>query len=221
MTLSPSDDRNISGVEGPEYPLNQRCPVPGCEQPGGLQRHHLWRRSDLGGDYWWVKSDDRFVGNCIKLCRYHHRELTDNQSRIRFDGLTFTWKDAMLSPMELLWQPPIRIEGLEIPDPPAPRHDHASIEPGDVCPTCFRKVPLPRTVKFDDVPKLRKTWCVAVPEQSWGDGADAIGTLLEEARREMTLAGLPYGESDVAKFHVLTHVLALFVQHAHKIMSDD
>jgi hypothetical protein len=216
MTLSPNQDRNTIGVDGPKYDLNQRCPVPGCDQPGRLQRHHMWRKSDTIGDHWWVKTDDRVVGNCINICAFHHTMLTDNVAKITFDGLVFCWKDPMMEALALAWQPPLQIEGLESLEPEQHRHDQ--VGPGEVCPTCYRKVPLPR--EKVEGPKLRKTWCVAVPEDRWEDGADVLGTLLEEARRDMANAGLPYGEEDTVKYHILAAALGLFVQFSDKILSD-
>lgn len=228
MTLSPSEDRNITGVDGPKYELNTVCAVPGCGQSGRLERHHLWRKSDVIGDKWWVQIGDKLVGNCIGLCHHHHVAITDNICRIVFDGMVFTWKDPTLGSMELLWQPPSQVTDLE------PRtykinednslgerveHNHTDVPPGEVCPTCYRKVPVQK--EKVEGPKLRKTWCIAVPEDLWEDGAEVLGTLLEEARKEMANAGLAYGEADVVKYHVLATVLGLFVQHSHKVLSDD
>jgi len=59
-----------------------------------------------------------------------------------------------------------------------------------------------------------------VPSDEREQGADMLDTLLEEGRREMARAGLPYGDEDAAKYFVLSTMLGLFVTHAEEVLSD-
>ena len=107
MTLSPSEDRRSEGIDGPKYTLNTVCAVPGCMDRNNLQRHHLWRKSDVIGDKWWVKtSDGKLHGNCLRLCHHHHRDITDNIAHIAYHEGSFWWKDIISEPLLLDWQPP-------------------------------------------------------------------------------------------------------------------
>jgi|SRR5215471_2427994 len=238
MTRSPSEDRRTEGLDGPSYPLNIVCPVPGCTQSNRLERHHLWRRSDVIGDKWWVRTKDgKIHGNVVKLCGFHHLEVTQNTAHIAYADGTFWWKDILAEPLLLTWQPPEEdvYEALRSRVTPSERKDDPDLalveklgaahvlQPGhdpDICPTCLRKLPKPKD-KDPEAPKVRKTWSVAVPLDHWEDGADMIDTLLEEAHRELNRNGLPFGEGKKVKYYLLTTALGLFVTHAQSIMSDE
>ena len=237
MTLSPSEDRRSEGLDGPHYPLNQICFVPGCMDRKTLQRHHFWRKSDVIGDKWWVKlSDGEIRGNCGRVCAHHHRDLTDNIAHVAYHEGQFWWKDIISEPLLLDWQPPGEAvyEELREPAKPSGKDDdlalaeklgaaHAllpSHDP-DICPTCLRKLPRPKEERSPEAPKLRKTWSVAVPMDHWEDGAEVIDTLLREAHTELNRRGLPYGEGKTVRYYILTAALALFVTHAEELMSDE
>jgi len=237
MTLSPSEDRRTEGIDGPSYPLNIICPVPGCLQSGNLQRHHLWRKSDVIGDKWWIRTkDEKIHGNCVRICPHHHRDLTDNIAHIAYLDGAFWWKDILGEPILLEWQPPTEgvYEALTTPRSASEQKDDPDLllveklgaehvlAPGhepDICPTCLRKLPKPK--EKTEAQKVRKTWSVAVPLDRWEDGADVIDTLLEEAHKELNKNGLPYGEGKVVKYYILTAALGLFVTHASSLMGDE
>jgi hypothetical protein len=234
MTLAPDEDRRSEGIDGPAYETNLICPVPGCDASRALERHHLWRRSDIGGDKWWVKtSDGKIHGNCVKFCSFHHRELTDNIAKITYVDGEFFWHD-ILSPIQLLlWQPP-QLDAYLDHERPEESDDDADLRlveklgaahvlaPGhqpDVCPTCLRKLPQPKSEKPEEK-KVRKTWSVAVPLDQWEDGAQVIDTLLDEAHVELNRLGLPFGEGRIVKYYILAAALGMFVTHAESLMSD-
>ena len=236
MTRSPSEDRRSEGVDGPHYPLNIICVAPGCTDTRTLQRHHLWRKSDVIGDKWWVRTKDGLLhGNCVKVCGFHHRELTDNIARVAYHEGAFYWKDVLGEPLLLDWQPPgealyEELSASELPKQEDPdlllverlgaSHVLAEGHDPEVCPTCLRRLPRPKDESAVETKKVRKTWSVAVPLDRWEDGADVIDELLAAAHEELSKHGLPYGEGKKVKYFILTAALGMFVTHAHDLMSD-
>jgi len=88
MTHLPLEDRNVVGTAGPRYEPKNVCAHPFCNETTGLEKHHLWRRSFLGGGFnWVVLPDGKHVGNVVKLCLKHHQEITENKKSIVW------WKD--------------------------------------------------------------------------------------------------------------------------------
>src|SRR4029077_576220 len=205
MTRLPLASRNVMGVDGDTYDLNERCAVPGCAEPS--ERHHLWRRSFLNGDYWWVQLPDaRVSGNCIGLCSTHHRKITDNEAMIAFLDERFLWGPSEGSVQPLAWQPP----GIE-------NHTHPVDTLAGECPTCHQKIkpkskPEPR--------RNRRTWSIAVPKDEQENGAEVLDTLIDAAREELSQVGIDYGDEHKYRYHVLTTSLGLFVQHYEEILSD-
>lgn len=245
MTRLPLESRDVQGVDGPEYPLNLVCPVPGC----GLETtetHHLFRRSFLAGDYTWVRlpmmPDNIMMGNLIRLCNHHHHMVTINAAWLRLeDDGVLTWSDMVALPEPLLFQPPLSkrpgvdvlsdLDGeVEQPDGDHQAEDaadrsplvgHEATVPGTeldgTCPTCLR--PLPHKKEEHEKARVRRTWSVTVPKDEREDGAETLDTLLEAARETMARAGLPYGAEETVKFFVLTAALGLFVQHAEDVLA--
>lgn len=233
MTLSPMEDRNVVGLDGKPHDLPEACGI--CGKGGELQRHHIWRRSDVIGDRWWVyvPSQSRVYGNCVKLCNQCHDQITNGYAKLEWDGDILKWGSLHEAAHHMLWQPPIylvdemeggawelginrdwNIDGHELILYPQElsRHDSPSHDP-NFCYACHRKLPKPKDETLEEK-KVRKTWSVAVPVDSQENGADVLDTLVEEARKELFDAGLPYGESDTAKYHVMCTALALFIQNA-------
>src|SRR5215831_12649750 len=108
MTRLPLDSWEITGIDGGGYVANAVCAHPDCDLVVG-ERHHLWRRSFLAGDFWWVRLPDGAVlGNVVFLCQHHHQLITENKARIELIGEALVWVDA--SGQELLsWQPPFYV----------------------------------------------------------------------------------------------------------------
>jgi hypothetical protein len=165
MTLLPLEDRSVRGFEGKPYPPHDRCANPSCTNPllhaMGLERHHMWRRSFLAGDFWWVTlPDGGVVGNCVWLCFRCHQAVTENKARIVYSdgpggfqywvqvpgsGDPVAWKGWPLDP-----QPPVHVSAVEHPltsvvagdeTPPADRDScpHTSLSEGERCTCGYRK----------------------------------------------------------------------------------
>ena len=234
MTRLPTESRAVKGLDGPPYELNVVCAKPGCQEYA-QDPHHCWRRSETIGPYWYVhvEEDDAIVGNVVGLCSTHHHAVTVNAAWIKWEDGRYTWTDLFSASEPLSFQPPVRLVeealpnapeknggGIATNDPPqasseAPVPAQAPLD--GTCPTCLRPLPHP---KSEHEPKRqRRTWSVTVPVDEREDGADTIDTLLEEGRRELAKAGLPYGDTDAAIYFVLSTVLALFVQHAEDVLA--
>lgn len=196
MTLLPLEDWNVVGVNGPEYPLGDICVAPGCTQPreygGG---HHVWRRSFLVGDYNYVKlPDGHIVPNLIGLCTHHHKDITENKSRIEYD------RDQ-----DWFLYDGVYIKETVVDDTAGHAHD---AKPGSLCPTCHRKVPV-KTKKEKARP--RSVWSVRVPQDSHEDGKEVIESLLEASLEKLQDMGLAY-DTDTPKYFLLTSALVGFIQ---------
>lgn len=222
MTRLPLEVRNVVGVEGPEYPLNAICAKPGCLSPSEQGGHHLWRRSELIGAWWWVyiPDDDVRVGNVVGLCQLHHHAVTVNSAWIKWENGQYEWSDMIEASQPLTFQPPVRLESNEesLPNGPEKNGEDPVHTFDGSCPTCHR--PLPHTKAPPEAKRPRRTWSITVPVDERENGAEALTTLLEEGRKEMAKAGLPYGADDSANYFVLATMLGLFVQHADEILSD-
>jgi hypothetical protein len=215
MTRLPHPDRDVRGVTGPGYVMPGVCVNPWCENLAEEQ-HHVWRRSFLAGTYWWVElSDLRIVGNVVPVCKTHHGLLTTNRSRLVWDGSKFFWSDHERDQRPLSWQP-------EVFDSSEAMHQitHEDLQSESsrkktdaFCPQCGQVIK-PHLDGKREKPVVRKSWSVAVPVSEQEAGADVLDTLLEEARKELARAGLPYGAEDTVKYHILATSLALFVTNA-------
>lgn len=205
ITRLPTESRNVTRAEGGAYPLNERCAAPGC---GGMpvERHHLYRRSFIIGDAWWVTMPDgRVVGNCCGLCQGCHAEVTNNAAWIEYDGERFLWNNMIEAALPLTWQPPMG----EVPAP----HEHLENE----CPTCHRAMPKPKIDNPSEAKRIRKSWTITVPKDHLEDGAAVLDELLEGIREEMGKRGMSYSES--ARYFVLSTALALLLTNIEEVLS--
>lgn len=156
MTRLPIESRlAVDRPDLPEYELNKACPVTG--EVTGLENHHVWRRS-AGYPSWWVElPDGTVVGNRINLSSAAHYRLTVNKARIVYEDGVFYWDEAGEKVL-LRWQPPrldgsARALGMTVQDTegvwvnqdisPSPEFS-GEISPGHDCPTCKRRIPLPK-----------------------------------------------------------------------------
>ena len=223
LTNLPLANRQVKGIDAPEYKLNDRCPVVGCSELG-TERHHLWRRSFLIGDYWWVRlPNGEISGNCVYLCNTHHRKVTINECSIRMLDGVFHWCPLEGNTVRLAWQPPIyspeefqMYHSVGIRPLHTPVHDHEAGE----CPTCHQRIKPPKPVTPPEERKPRRTWSIAVPKDKQEDGADVLDTLIDEARKALDANGVRYSEEHKYKYHILAISLALFVQNAQLVMAD-
>jgi hypothetical protein len=195
MTRLPVESRLcVDRPDLPEYELNRACPVTG--EVTGLEAHHIWRRS-AGYPSWWVElPDGEVVGNRIMLSSQAHYRVTINKARIVFDNTVFYWEENG-ERTALRWQPPtmhrrkqdtVKHEYIYDSDgvlgPTFPQ-EH-SIEPGHDCPTCRRRVPLP---KKPSSPKT-KVFSTRVPI----DDVDTFREILGAAAEHSGLKAKAYHE---------------------------
>lgn len=222
MTRLPLENWRVKGLPGIAYAGNAICAAPGC----GIvvtsgERHHMWRRSFLAGDYWWVLlPDGEVAGNCIFLCKEHHRQLTKGIAMLSYQEGVFRWLDAQTSE-PLTWQPPVYADQhtwMEICDSKPPGKKEAT--PEWICPSCGRPLPHAKHESEKETAKIRKTWSIAVPVAEQENGAEVLDENLEHARELFIAAGLPYGPDEKVKYYVLSTALALFITHAQEILAD-
>lgn len=228
MTRLPTESRAVRGIDGELYKLNFVCAKPDCTEQA-TDPHHLWRRSELIGphNYVYIEDDSVIVGNVVGLCQAHHHAVTVNAAWItwhegHYKG--FFWNDMLTTAEPLSFQPPIRLVDESFPTPPEKNGDEPVTQErvthermDGTCPTCLRPLPHPKAAH--EPKRERRTWSITVPKDSRENGAETLDTLLEEARREMARAGLPYGDEDAARFFVLSQALGLFVTHAEDVLS--
>jgi hypothetical protein len=223
MTRLPLDSWDITGIDGGGYVANAVCAAPHCDLVVG-ERHHLWRRSFLSGDFWWVcLPDGVVVGNVVFLCQHHHQLITENKAKIELSGNEFVWVDA--NGIERLgWQPPwfTDMEAFtspkqEIRDSKTPGKENG--EGSHVCPECGQRI-RERAEKREPA-KFRKSWSIYVPVAELENGAEVLDVNLEHARHLFNEAGLSYGAEDTAKYYVLSTALALFIANAEAILTSE
>lgn len=252
----------MKGVESTaRYVMPMTCSAVNCIQRD-VERHHIFRRSFLIGDYWWAQlPDGEVVGNCIPLCNHHHKLVSENVVAIEYHDGRFFSRMGIGDAYELNWQPPFYTsmesflnenrdsktpeKKMEVSDLSTGRNaDSSATDPDSfsgsktsypesesvesetmsasaspaTCPTCERPLPKPKIETPMEERKIRRTWSVSVPVDRQEDGAEVLDTLLEEVRDELARAGLPYGDSEVAKYHPLATALALFVTNAREIL---
>jgi len=219
MTRLPTELRDVHGIEGPDYTLNVVCAAPGCPQRAE-ERHHLWRRSEIGGDFSWVVSEawgSVPLANLVGLCRDHHAQITINAARISYDPAAreFTWITILGGEHPLEWTPPLP-EDFEAPVEASGNGEVA--QEITICPSCKRPLPHPRHDGPMEQKRPRRTWSLTVPRDERENGAQMLDDLLEASREELASAGLPYGAEDTVKYFVLATTLALFVRHAKEVL---
>ena len=216
VTRSPVEHKSeLKGVEGDLYELNPICAAPGCLRPSD-DPHHIVRRTLLGGPFNFVEIEPGVVvGNVVGLCRVHHDQITVDAAWMTWEDGVFLWSDLFTSSTLLDQQPP-RLASSGSENPPEKKWDEMKLN--GTCPTCLR--PLPHKHPKREPARIRRTWSLTVPKDERENGAEMLDTLLEEARKELARAGLPYGNEEAAKYFVLSSSLALFVQHAEEMLAD-
>lgn len=187
MTRLPLDDRNVVGHPGPRYLPPMRCARPFCDvraEQGapGLELHHIWRRSFLGGGFNWAKlPDGKVVGNVVYLCREHHREITENQASIQWNTLEFVWDTGASVRHALSPQPPLSLS--EVEETPDIKiavksggnltvggHEKFGVpmvkapEPGETCQLCERRLPHPKK-ETSPATTVVKSWRLPAAEK--------------------------------------------------------
>lgn len=232
MAKRPLETHDVEGLSGPEYELNILCAAPGCMERS-QDVHHLWRRSFLGGPFNWViLPDDSHVGNVVGLCRPHHEQIEAGAAWITLESDKFIWSDLISASQQLGFQPPhtlgnVAEERAELAPPmtmlsaPEPWiEDLSGPLKENECPSCRQPLPRPKVDKPREEKRVRRTWSITVPVDHREDGANALDTLLEEARTEMAKVGIAYSDASTARYHVLATALGLFVQHFDSVVAN-
>jgi hypothetical protein len=167
MTLIPSEAWNVAGVEGDKYTVGPFCDAPGCKRPVD-HKHHLWRRSFLGGDYWWVRVPTSrgttvTIRNVVGLCYHHHEDVTGDvgghKAWIRWNEQRedFDWLESVDYGH---WQ---KIGTLTLPTSPEPT---APIQESERCPTCGHVKRHDHEHREPGPRRAKKSWTMKVPADS-------------------------------------------------------
>jgi len=225
VTRLPTESRNYRGL-GPDdgeeyidYKVGPLCSVPGCARLAD-HGHHLVRRSELGGPYFWVRMPDgNDVGNVTALCFSHHNDVTENRSHIQYADGIFYWCDDETHDRakELVPQPPhLHTDDETI----AVLSGDSVIEEREVCPGCGRKLPKPKIETPQEEKKPRGTWAIAIPMDERENGANVLDEMLETIREKLDSVGVSYSEASNAKYYVLSTGMGLLVQHFDSVVAD-
>jgi len=218
MTLLPSESWNIAGVEGDRYTVGPYCDAPGCKRPVD-HKHHLWRRSFLGGDFWWVRvpveaSETTVIRNVVGLCWHHHDDVTGQ------GGGHKAWIRWTPERQELAWMEAvdyghwIQIGTLSLPAP----SDHAApATPGreaERCPTCGKLKRKHEDHEHEPQPRRpRRTWTIKVPDDK-ENGAEVLNELVEACAE---IFGHDEYRSATRRYYTVAQALALVLQNRHLI----
>ena len=104
--LKPLETQRVSGQVASRYPLNMFCAMPECPEPA-LDPHHIFPRSQLGSDLWFVQAwdgDDHEMfssplAHVTGLCREHHDKVEEHDAWIKLEEvegqLVFVWYDRV------------------------------------------------------------------------------------------------------------------------------
>jgi len=234
MTKLPADTWEVKPrLDLGTYEPNDICPVTG--QVDDLEDHHIWRKSftALGAKknalLYWVEIDGKVYPNRVWIARDLHRVITQGSGRIflmqnasrepdvtgagLMDGV-FYYEDAESDgPMPLNPQPGHQGVTLSPQGEKSSGHRHGpGVAPGQECPKCHRKVPLPRELR--EKPKRRGTWSIKVPKYKAGedapfdeDGAEILDEKIQRLRER--LYRMRGWQADVPNYFVLDAALEI------------
>ena len=205
MTLLPAPQVDIEKAEGEKYEVfiaGLRCANPYCDRIAD-HRHHIVRRSALGGPYAWVKIKGVQVGNVTGLCWHCHARITDNQVQIAWkddkDGNRgFFINDKLLNPHPptLDWTP------AEIGTPTLTK----STNPCRRCQGSGQEPPKedPEWTEEEGGEKLKTVYAVRIPKAELSFGHKQLTTLIREAGGNLKELG--YDEK-TPPYYILSAVL--------------
>jgi len=209
VTLIPSEAWNVAGVEGDKYTVGPYCDAPGCKRPVD-HKHHLWRRSFLGGDFWWVRvptsRGTTVIRNVIGLCYHHHEDVTGGPGGHRAwikwipEREEFDWLESVDYGH---WQ---KIGRLILP---VAVEETAPAEEPERCPTCGRVKRHDHEHHEPGPKRTRKTWTVKVPDEA-EDGAAILDEMVEILAESI---GAEEWTSALKRYHVLLPALVWVMQN--------
>jgi hypothetical protein len=183
MTLPLIDSWDIQPVKGSPYPVNTVCANPTCSDDAE-HGHHLVRRSQIGGDIWWIRLPDEIViGNVIGLCAPCHALVTNQGGQGGGHGAAIRWLSHALwwckvetevaRGAAVLSYRPVAPCSSQVPfgdDLDILRLDAAPT----TCPTCGHT----HAPKKKHPARKRKTWTVQVPADT-EDGAQVLDEIVD------------------------------------------
>src|SRR6266487_763407 len=94
--LPPIESRHVKGVASRRYPMNQKCSHPECSNPIGDKGHHIFPRSLIGNDSYFVLIEDEktiTLPHVTGLCRAHHTDVELHRAWIKLEDGVFVWYD--------------------------------------------------------------------------------------------------------------------------------
>lgn len=104
--LKPVENRNVEAVASERYPSNKVCAHPHCTElvdlrPNGDPTvHHTFPRSQINGDSYFVRIEDKVYPHAVGLCGSgttgHHGDVEDHRAWIKFEDGVFVWYDRII-----------------------------------------------------------------------------------------------------------------------------
>ena len=187
MTLLPIEQQRIGkGVPGGVVVrLPPVCMHPRCAEQMNVERHHVVRRSHLGGPFDAVEIDDIIMPNVVTLCMAHHLEVTDNKSMITYHKGHWAWREGdaedELEPQPQLFYAEAGAAGMDNEYLDRFRRSLHREDDLKTCPRCQGKGRLPKTPeKKLNAPKRKyKTWSMGIPVDAGENGYEIWKTNLE------------------------------------------
>lgn len=177
------DTWDLRGEKGPPYKVGPKCSNPSCGNWAD-HAHHLVRRSQLAGDYQWVKIDGVLYANLTGLCVRCHDEITGrvggHRAAIRLVDGVFYWSGLQQKGDEIVYLPLAPLD----PQPPSPdsltqrastHEEHGS----EFCPYCGQTKRRRQEPQASGSGRRRKSWTVLAPDDQ-EDGVAVLETLAAE-----------------------------------------
>jgi hypothetical protein len=94
--LKPTENRRVRGVAAERYPLNAVSSHPESDAPAD-DPHHIFPRSAIGGDSWFVEiTDDEettVIPHVTGLSREEHDRVEQHEAWIKLEDGVFVWYD--------------------------------------------------------------------------------------------------------------------------------
>jgi hypothetical protein len=176
--LKPTENRHVRAVSSERYPLNEISSHPESTQYA-TDHHHVFPRSMIGGDSWFVEIDVEFedgsgakavIPHVVGLTREEHRQVEEHEAWIKLEDGIFNWYD--------------RVEGPD-PDLEWDLRGPLNPQPGQ------QGTPKKKRRNFTgEARRNRATISVKVPKDDQEDGAAIWDEHVDLARERLILMGL-------------------------------
>jgi len=224
LTRLPVDDWSVRGVAGDSYRVGPYCIAPGCGKPVD-HKHHLWRRSFLGGDFYWVtvpfQNAEGFglltIRNVVGLCWRHHQDVTGSegghQAWCKWDPQkqNFHWLER--TPDDKF----ISIGTFSLPAaPPAEAAPDPAGREAERCPTCGRRKVHVHAEHEPGPKRSAKSWTIKVPDDE-EDGAAILNELVEGCAE---VFGHDSYSSKLKRYYTVAQALAVVLQNRDRIVAE-